>query len=152
MYIHWLYFDASSPVHYVSASARRDRGKARFPLFQTASWSFCYPRSVFTPVSQLKLASLHEDYRACTKHGCRHTGGWVCMCTRRRMGSAPTGRERGSKGGNRSGYVCPCAKVRRQHPVTSRSSARAYRSSRGRIESVTLRICRESPRVANDQR
>lgn len=68
------------------------RGKAHFPLFQTASWSFCYPRSVFIPVSQLKLASLHEDYRACTKHGCRHTGGWVCMCTRRGKGSAPTGR------------------------------------------------------------
>jgi len=95
--------------HFIDHSLHRvtscsvSRGKTRFPLFQTASWSFCYPRSVFAPVSQLKLASLHEDYRACTKQGCRHTGGWVCMSTRRGMGSAPTGRERGSKGGNRSG-------------------------------------------------
>lgn len=146
MLFHWSF--TAAPLPRAFASARR--GKAHFPLFQTAFWSFCYPRSVHTPVSQLKLASLHEDYRACTKHGCRHTGGWVCMCTRRGMGSAPTGRERGSKGGNRSGYVCPCAKVRRQHPVTSRSSTRAHRLSRGRIESAILRNYRESPRVGDN--
>jgi len=141
--LHWS-FTASH--HLVLCESR----ESAFPLFQTASWSFCYPCNVLAPVSQLKLTSLHEDYRACTKQGCRHTGGWVCMCTRREMGSAPTGRERGSEGGNRSGYVCPCAKVRRQHPVTSRSSTRAHRPSRGRIESAILRICRELLWISND--
>lgn len=91
---------------------------------------------------------MHEDYRACAKHGCRRKGSEFG----RGVDSAPTGRKRnsGEGEGDRSADACPCAKVRWQHPVTSRSSTRAHRSSRGRIESADL--CREFSRVADQKK
>lgn len=91
----------------------------------------------------IALSTLYLDWssRACTKiiELARSTGvGIRGVSSDVGVDSAPTGRKRNSgKGeGNTSADACPCAKVHWQHPVTSRSSTRAHRSSRGRIESV----------------
>lgn len=90
--------------------------------------------------------SLHELARRLSSvHEARVSahGGRVWTCTRRGVSSTPTERRGGTTGvgigwGRR--FACPCAKVRRQHPVTSRSSTRASRSLRGRIEPAILRM------------
>jgi len=61
--------------------------KEHFPLFQTASWSFCYPYSVLTPVHPnwssracAKIIELARSTGVGTREGesaCVRSAGWV---------------------------------------------------------------------------
>lgn len=143
-------YDAAHGCFFASCFCECTFREDAFSSFSNCLLVILLPHSVFIPVSQLKLASLHEDYRACTKHGCRHTGGWVCMCTRRGMGSAPIGwREVARVGIGRGTFVRARKFVGSiQWHRGARRVRIVYRAGGSNRRSF---VSRESPRVGNDQ-